>query len=37
MYIVFNLLDMKTSLAECKNKLSTKQMKGKNEQKTINV
>ena len=26
---MFNLLDMKTSLAECKNKLSTKQMKGK--------
>ena len=29
MYIVFNLLDMNKSLAECKNKLSTKQMKGK--------
>ena len=29
MYIVFNLLDMKTSLTERKNKLSTKQMEGK--------
>ena len=29
MYIVFNLLDMKTSLAERKNKLNTKQMEGK--------
>ena len=29
MYIVFNLLDMNKSLTERKNKLSTKQMKGK--------
>ena len=35
MYIVFNLLDMKTSLTERKNKLSTKQMEGKTMNKYI--
>jgi len=33
---VFNLLDMNKSLAECKNKLSTKQMKGKT-MTTLNI